>query len=142
MAVTPADFRAAKGHFFDLEAVQTDTDGWITAIAVNLQGIVGCPNPRQRHQHLTYRLLASVHRLRDGLPTMWISAPEDGDIQHVNIYHPREKCPFVGRKLPDICWGTSTKAWMAMPAGERTLTNLLEAARQILANANLDSRAR
>jgi hypothetical protein len=142
MAVTPADFRAAKGHFFSLEALQTDMDGWITAIAVSLQGIVGGDNEHQRNQHMTYRLLASVQQLQVGLPTMWIVAPADGAIQHVNIYRARERCPFVGKKLPDICWGTTPQEWMAMAPGERTLPNLLEAARQVLANANLNSRAR
>ena len=34
----------AKGQFFDLEALETDHDDWITAIAVTIEGIVGDGN--------------------------------------------------------------------------------------------------
>ncbi|GAA4735622.1 hypothetical protein [Phytohabitans rumicis] len=142
MAVTPADFHAVKGHYLSLDALSTDQDGWITAIAVTVQGIVGSAAEKHRRDRMQYRLLASVQNLQSGLPVVWIASPDDSQIKHVNIFRPRERCPFVGKKLPDICWGTSSAAWKAASPGERTLANLLEAARQVLDNANLNSRAR
>lgn len=142
MAVAPEDFLAAKGHFLSLDPLNTDADGWITAIAVTIEGIVGGENSRRRPQRTQYRLLASVQDLQSGLPVMWIASPRDHDIQHVNIFHPREICPFVGSRLPEICWGISESAWKSAKPGERTLANLLEAARQVLANTNMNSRAR
>jgi hypothetical protein len=142
MAVTPAEFLGAKGHYLSLEPLLTDQDGWITAIAVTLEGINGGENGRRRSTRTNYRMLASVKDLRATLPVAWIAVPQDGSIEHVNIFHPRDICPFVGTKLPYICWGTSESAWRAVAVENRTLTNFLEAARQILAHANFDSRAR
>ncbi|HEX9519983.1 MAG TPA: hypothetical protein VF940_27885 [Streptosporangiaceae bacterium] len=142
MSVAPLDFRTAKGQFFSLEPLKTDRDGWITAIAVTIEGIVGCEYSRRRWDRAQYRLLASVQDLQSGLPVVWIASPRDQDIQHVNIFHPRAVCPFVGTMLPDICWGMTASAWRSVMPGERTLANLLEASRQVLSNANLNSRAR
>lgn len=142
MAVTPSEFRTAKGHFLSLEPLMTDQDGWITAIAVTLEGIVGGANSRRRDTRTNYRILASVKDLRTSLPETWIAAPQDQDIEHVNIWPAREICPFVGTKLPSICWGTSSLEWNSTRIEERTLTNFLEAARQVLAHANFNSRAR
>lgn len=142
MAVPPADFRAVKGHFLSLDALKTDSDGWVTAIAVTIEGIVGGENVRRRQERILYRLLASVQDLQSEIPTVWIASPRNEQIQHVNIFPPKLVCPFVGARLPNICWGTSDAAWKAAPPGERTLANLLEAARQVLAHTNMDSRAR
>lgn len=142
MAVPPGDFKIAKGQFFSLDALASDQDGWITAVAVTLEGILGCKNTLRRGQRTQYRVLASVARLASGLPVTWIASPRDSDIQHVNIWPAHEVCPFVGAKLPNICWGTSASAWKAIPAGQRTLTSFLEVTRQLLSQANLDSRAR
>jgi hypothetical protein len=142
MAVPPGDFRIVKGQFFSLEPLTTDQDGWITAIAVTLEGILGCENLRRRRQRTQYRVVASVARLQSGLPVTWIVSPRDQDIQHVNIWRAREVCPYVGVKLPNICWGTSEDAWRAIPPAQRTLANFLEATRQLLSQANLLSKAR
>lgn len=142
MAVPPGDFRTAKGQYLSLEALMTDRDGWITAIAVTLEGIVGGDNPRRRLIRAQYRVLASVQNLQGALPIAWIASPRDDDIDHVNIFHPNKVCPFVGSMLPEICWGLSPSAWQSLSAGERTLANFLEAARQVLANTNFASRAR
>lgn len=142
MAVPPGDFRHAKGLYFSLEPLQTDRDGWITAIAVTLEGIVGGQSTHRRRTPMQYRLLASVKNLQSSLPVMWIASPRDQDIEHVNIFHPRQVCPFVGVMLPDVCWGISDSAWRGEKAEARTLTNLLGATHQVLSNANFASRAR
>jgi hypothetical protein len=142
MAVPPGDFRIAKGQFFSLDPLSTDQDGWVTAIAVTLEGIVGCKNRQRRGQRTQYRVLASVARLPAGLPVTWIASPRDKDIEHVNIWPAHEVCPFVGVRLPNICWGTSESAWQAIPPGHRTLASFLELTRQLLAQANMDSKAR
>jgi hypothetical protein len=142
MAVPPADFKIAKGQFFTLDALASDQDGWITAIAVTIEGILGCANQQQRGRRTQYRILASVARLSSGLPVTWIASPHDKDIQHVNIWPAHDMCPYVGKKLPNICWGTSETAWKGTSAGQRTLTSFLEVTRQLLAQANMSSRAR
>jgi hypothetical protein len=142
MAVPPGDFRIAKGRFLSLDALTTDQDGWITAIAVTLEGILGCNSRQRRDQRVRYRILASVARLPAGLPVTWVVTPSDREIQHVNIWPAREVCPFTGKRLPNICWGTSETAWRGTPAAQRTLPNFLEVTRQLLAQANPASRAR
>jgi hypothetical protein len=141
MAVTQADFRAAHGQFLSLAPVATDR-GHITAIAVNIEGIVGGHNARRRQWRATYRVLASVRNLESELPAAWIASPPDGDIEHVNIWNARYVCPLTGTMLPDICWGTSDSQWEAIDPSQRKLGNFLEMTRQILAHANLDSAAR
>jgi hypothetical protein len=142
MAVPPGEFKVVKGQFFSLEALSTDRDGWITVIAVNLEGIVGCANSRRRIQRTRYRVTASVARLQSGLPITWIVSPCDQDIEHVNIWPARHICPYLGIRLPNICWGSSDDVWRALPASQRTLANFLEVTRQLLSHANLLSKAR
>jgi hypothetical protein len=100
MAVPPADFRAVKGHFLSLDALKTDSDGWVTAIAVTIEGIVGGENVRRRQDRILYRLLASVQDLQSEIPTVWIASPRNEQIQHVNIFPPKLVCPFVGASTP------------------------------------------
>jgi hypothetical protein len=147
MSVAPDEFLAAKGQFFDLEALETDQDDWITAIAVTIEGIAGSDGGgggRRSADRVAYRILANVRTVRTPpLPTLWIVFPKDRDIKHVNVFHPMIVCPFVGEKLPHLCWGTGTEAtWAGRTQAERSLANLLEAAQQVLAHANKDSRAR
>jgi hypothetical protein len=143
MAVAPEDFRVAKGHYLSLDALKTDADGWITAIVVTLDGIVGSDSTRDRYRRMQYRVLASVQSLQAALPTIWIVSPRDSVIRHMNIFRAREYCPLVGERLPELCWGNTTAAqWLSAPPAQRTLANLFEAARQVLSNANPDSRAR
>jgi hypothetical protein len=142
MPVSRDDFQHAMGYFLSLEPLGTDAQGWITAIAVDVEGIVGCQDRGRRGLRTSYRLLASVNKLADELPTMWVAHPDDSHIEHVNIFHATALCPFTGTKLPTICWGITPKTWVSQPASERRLANLLEAARQVLANTNTQSRAR
>ncbi len=142
MAVSPDDFKIANGKFTSLAPLTTAGNGWITAIAVTIQGVVGGEHPIGRNNRMQYRLLASVKNLESGLPTMWVASPLDLDIKHVNIFRPRSICPFVGTMLPQLCWGTCESAWMATKRSERTLANLLEVTQQVLAQVNMSSRAR
>jgi hypothetical protein len=142
MAVTAEDFRVANGQFFSLAPLSTDKENRITAIAVTIEGIIGSEDRRFREERTKYRILASVENLCAGLPITWIASPADAEIKHVNIWPAEEICPFVGIKLPHICWGSSINAWNSAPPGERTLTSFLEVTRQLLSEANLGSRAR
>lgn len=142
MAITPYEFRETKGQFFDLEPLKTDEDDWITAIAVTIQGICGSANERRRKLPERYRLLVDLTQLRQALPIIWVVLPADADIQHVNIFPASSVCPFTGGSLPTLCWGITPSAWSGVSVAERSLSNLLEAARQVLANTNMNSRAR
>jgi hypothetical protein len=142
MAVPPTDYRTAKSQFFSMEPLKTDQDGWITAIGVTIEGIVGSENRLRRDDRREYRLLAAVDTLQTRLPTIWIASPPDSEILHVNIFRPRAVCPFVGTMLPHLCWGGTIVAWQSEPPARRTLANLLEATRQVLSHANMYSRAR
>lgn len=142
MAVAPHEFLQAKAQFFDLEPLVTDQDNWVTSVAVTLRGILGSANMSLRARPQDYRLLVDVGRLRDELPVVWIFSPSDAEIQHVNIFRPREACPFTGDRRPTLCWGTTGSAWQRIPQENRSLSNFLEAARQVLANTNMKSRAR
>ncbi|MFF4021013.1 hypothetical protein [Streptomyces sp. NPDC001843] len=142
MAIPPHEFFEAKGQFFDLEPLATDRDNWVTSIAVTVRGILGSANLPRRHRPQDYRLLIDVTRLREELPAVWVFSPANPEIQHVNIFRPSETCPFTRTRLPLLCWGTTGTAWQHQPQPARTLSNFLEATRQVLANANMDSRAR
>ncbi|MGV9288923.1 hypothetical protein [Streptomyces sp. NPDC003719] len=142
MAVPPHEFLEAKAQFFDLEPLATDQDAWVTSVAVTLRGILGSPNTALRERPQDYRLLVAVDRLREELPAVWVFSPSDDAIQHVNIFRSRETCPFTGSSLPLLCWGTTGSAWQHIPRANRSLSNFLEAARQVLAEANMNSRAR
>jgi hypothetical protein len=143
MAVSQAEFIAAKGHFFSLDFVNTNRDNEVTVIAVTIMGIAGSKSSYRRRTPTEYRLLADVSELRTGLPEGWIVSPHANQIEHVNIWPPAAICPFTSSRMPRICWGTSNSAWLAVqPAGNRTLGNFLEVARQVLSSANLNSPAR
>ncbi|CAL9638413.1 hypothetical protein [Streptomyces sp. enrichment culture] len=142
MAVPPHEFRQAKAQFFDLEPLATDQDAWVTSVAVTVRGILGSANTSVRSRPQDYRLLIDVSRLREELPAVWVYSPPNSQIQHVNIFRPREICPFTRSRLPLLCWGSTGSAWQSEPQANRSLSNFLEAARQVLANANMNSRAR
>jgi hypothetical protein len=140
VSVSPDEFVTTKGMYFDLESVRTDRDGWHTAVAVRLRGVVGTRATGDREQ--VYHLLIDVTGIRHTLPTVWVLDPADRDIHHVNVFRARTVCPMTGTRLPSLCWGTTPRAWTRVGASERSLPNLLEAARQVLSSANLASRAR
>jgi hypothetical protein len=141
MAVSRAEFLAAKGHFFSLDIAAADGSDAITVISVTLLGVRGSKSPYRRSVAMEYRLLADVSNLRSGLPDAWIVSPQEAQIEHVNIFRPK-MCSLTRTQLPRICWGLSNEAWLAAPENERTMGNYLEVARQILGSANLDSTAR
>ena len=142
MPVQPTEFRYTKAQFFDLEPIKTDRSGQITAIAVTIQGIVGSDSTTGRERPQRFRLLVDVNRLDRELPAVWIASPPDAEIRHVNVWPGRETCPFTGTVLPKLCWGTTPTAWNGVSRADRSLSNLLEAARQVLARVNMNSRAR
>lgn len=142
MAIPPHEFLETKGQFLDLEPIHTDQDDWITAVAVTIEGIRGSGTGNRGGAPVQYRVLVDLSQLRHELPVVWVVAPEDSRIKHVNIFRANSICPFTQTKLPTLCWGHTPRAWTDVSVGGRTLPNLLEAARQVLANANLHSRAR
>jgi hypothetical protein len=141
MAIPPYEFHETKAQFFELEALKSDSDGWITAVTVTIQGIRGGrKNGRQLPQQ--YRLLIDLSKIRKELPTIWFIAPPDSEIEHMNVFRARAVCPLTNTRLPDLCWGTTPSAWTSVSSAERSLPNLLEAVRQVLSAANPASRAR
>lgn len=141
MAVSQADFLAAKGHFYSLDIADAKGEDEITVIAVTVQGIRGSNSEYRRSAKMSYRLLADVSDLSVGLPTTWIVSPQASQVEHVNIFRP-STCPLTQTPLPYICWGISNSAWLAQQADHQTLGNYLEVARQVLGSANLSSPAR
>ncbi len=142
MAVSRAEFNAAKGYFFDLDIVDVNASNEVTVIAATIQGINGSRNVLRQKTRTNYRLLADVSGLRSGLPEGWIVSPQENRIEHVNIWPASETCPMTGSRMPRICWGSGPTAWSSTPVANRTLGNFLEVARQVLNGANLLSPAR
>jgi hypothetical protein len=142
MAVSRADFNAAKGFFFDLDIVDLNLSNEITVIAATIQGINGSRNASRRNTRMNYRLLADVSDLRSDLPEGWIVSPQASQIEHVNIWPASATCPLTRSRMPRICWGSGPSTWRGTPAASRTLGNFLEVARQVLNGANLLSPAR
>jgi hypothetical protein len=141
MAVSRADFDIAKGYFFSLDIVDSKGSDEISVIAVTIQGIRGSKSEYRRTGKVEYRLLADVSDLSARLPKTWIVSPQDDQIEHVNIYRPA-LCPLTNTRLPYLCWGNGDSVWRRASAGHRTLGNYLEAVRNLLGNANLNSVAR
>ena len=140
MPVSRDDFHVAIGMFTSLQPLATDREGRITAISVTIGGIEGSsPNARTP---VSYKVLASVQNLHAELPTIWFASPEDSRIRHVNIFRASQVCPFTGTRLPTLCWGQTPTAWRGTSTAHRRLANLLEAVRQVLAQANTNSPAR
>jgi hypothetical protein len=143
MAVSQAEFTAAKGFFFDLDIIGTDSSNEITAIVATIRGINGSKTSSVRRKWpVNYRLLADVRDLRSGLPEGWIVSPVESQVEHVNIWPSSTSCPLTGTKSPRICWGDGPATWLQKPTAERTLSSFLEVARQVLNGANLSSPAR
>jgi hypothetical protein len=137
--ISSNDFRRTTGMFPTLQPLAT-SGGAITAIAVTIGGIAG-RNAADRAP-VSYRILASVRDLQTALPVVWIASPDDAAIRHVNIFRAAQVCPFTGTRLPTLCWGRAPQAWVSAGPSGRGLANLLEAARQVLADANPQSAAR
>lgn len=143
MAVSQAEFTAAKGFFLDLDIIGTNMSNEITAIVATIRGINGSKTSSARRRWpVDYRLLADVDDLRSGLPEGWIVWPKAGEVEHVNIWPPSVSCPLTGAQTPRVCWGDGPGKWIQKPVAERTLGSFLEVARQVLNGANLSSPAR
>jgi hypothetical protein len=79
--------------------------------------------------------------LKAGIPTTWIVSPSADEVVHLNIFKP-SSCPLTSTRLPYICWGISSRTWLAQPAVYRILGNYLEVARGVLGSVNVDDPAR
>ncbi|MEU6293099.1 hypothetical protein [Streptomyces sp. NPDC046988] len=113
----------------------------VTAVSARVRGIVG-GGSRIRQD---YQLVMEVATLHRRLPEVWITAPDDGEIRHVNIWRPDTDaawCPALGMRLPHLCWFTYTEAWADARYSHRTLGAALEYVKQLLNTENHDSPAR
>jgi hypothetical protein len=142
MAVSRAEFNAAKGYFFELDIVDMNLSDEITVIAVTIQGINGSKSASRRNRLMNYRLLADVSDLRSDLPEGWIVSPQGNQIEHVNIWPASATCPLTRSRMPRICWGSGPSKWQQTPVASRTLGYFLEVAREVLNDVNLLSPAR
>ncbi|WP_162908383.1 hypothetical protein, partial [Allorhizocola rhizosphaerae] len=116
--------------------------GPVMAVRLSIGGMRG-GRGGDRSAQIRYLLIVDVSDLPAGVPPMWVRAPLDRDITHVNIW-PASKsvCPWTGTPLPSLCWNTFAVAWQEAPSAQRTLGSALEFARQLLNTENHESPAR
>ena len=125
----------------------------IDAVALTVQGIRGsASSSRLRDRATDYRVLTDISRIRMSLPMVWVVAPSDHEIDHVNIFRSSVRgdgswCEAYRANLPHFCWsdgsGESFAArWNQASPGDRTLGALIELIRQFLNQENLDNPAR
>ncbi|MFD5451022.1 hypothetical protein [Streptomyces sp. NPDC127100] len=113
----------------------------VTAVGTRVRGIVGGGSRIRRDYHL----VMDVGALHRRLPDVWITAPDDAQIRHVNIWRSDGEaawCPALGVRLPHLCWFTYTQAWADARQSHRTLGAALEYVKQLLNTENHDSPAR
>ncbi|CAL9638454.1 hypothetical protein [Streptomyces sp. enrichment culture] len=113
----------------------------VTAVSTQIRGIVG-GGSRIRQD---YRLVLDVSALHRRLPPVWVVAPADAQIRHVNIWRSVGEaawCPSLGMRLPHVCWSSYTDAWTDARLSHRTLGAALEYVKQLLNTENHDSPAR
>jgi hypothetical protein len=144
MGVSQFEYLAAKSRWFSLDPVDTNADGQVSVVAVEIDGVNGGDGSCGRR--VTYRLLIDLSGVRQSIPTVWVVSPPDGAIAHANIFRAR-RCPILGnRDLPWLCWGSGSRSfaeqWQRAAPSQRTLSALLENVQQQLNNPNYDSRAR
>jgi hypothetical protein len=145
MGVPQHEYLAAKSRWFSLDPVDTNADGQVSVVAVEVEGVNGADG-RGGHRRVTYRLLIDLSSIRQIIPTVWVVSPPDGAIAHANIFR-AARCPILGnRDLPYLCWGSGSRSfaeqWQKAAPSQRTLSALLENVQQQLNNPNYDSRAR
>lgn len=113
----------------------------VAAVRASVSGVRGAGLT----DRIDYELVVDVSRLGKRLPTVWVTAPDDTRIRHVNIFRaerPDGLCPWLGVRLPYLCWFSYENPWSAAPARHRTLGAVLEYVRQLLNRENHDSPAR
>ncbi|MBD3192737.1 MAG: hypothetical protein GF308_19010 [Candidatus Heimdallarchaeota archaeon] len=106
-------------------------------LIVVIKGIKGGKGLR-RNSPVNYRCFINV----SGWPNIdevdiWFLKPPNDEIKHVNIFPPRD-CPYLGRRLPYLCYGNlNTKL-----EGHETLLFFLGGLKTVLNNQNFSSPAR
>ncbi|MFF4021012.1 hypothetical protein [Streptomyces sp. NPDC001843] len=113
----------------------------VVAVTVGMRGIAGGGSWIRQD----YGLVLDVSALHRRLPTVWITAPTDVQIRHVNIWRSADDgawCPWLGMRLPYVCWFTYADAWSGASPSNRTLGAALEYVKQLLNTENHDSPAR
>jgi hypothetical protein len=108
----------------------------ILAVRVTVDGIRGGRSTAR----CAYRLIIDTRTMSSEIPPVWIAAPSDDEIKHVNIWRASHSfCRWTGTDLPSICWHTYARAWSAAPVAWRTLGAVLEYAKQLLNTENHES---
>lgn len=140
MGIQSKEWNQASAMYMDsLRPVQTEDDGTISIVALTVQGVRGGPKKTKRAKK--YEVLIDVRNIRYELPTVWVIAPPDHKIRHVNIYPP-EHCDITGQPLPYLCWGTYPSEWKEADQNRRTLIHLLQYVQQHLNNPYFKDPAR
>lgn len=143
MAVSRDKLPDSEGSFFDLDIVDTNKDGEVTAVAVTIRGINGSrSNLGRRARRTEYRLLVDVSDLSSGLPEGWIVSPQASQIEHANIWPAAVTCPLTSSRMPRICWGKGHGHWRGISPDNRTLSRFLDLACDVLGDVNVLSPAR
>jgi hypothetical protein len=111
----------------------------VLAVRVSIDGIRGMRNK----QRCRYTLIVDTSTIAVEIPPVWVAAPSDAEIRHVNIWPARKSfCKWTGARLPSFCWNTFAHGWLTAPQRSRTLGAALEYAKQLLNTENHDSPAR
>ncbi|WP_345541983.1 hypothetical protein [Phytohabitans rumicis] len=132
-------FRAWLHRTFPNWSARRTGGGPVLAVRVRVEGIRGMRSTAR----CRYDLIVDTTNLTALLPAVWIAAPPDHEIRHVNVWPARNSfCRWSGRKLPSLCWHTYARGWAEAPPHARTLGAALEYAKQLLNTENHDSPAR
>ncbi|MHA1853949.1 MAG: hypothetical protein ACTSUF_10655 [Candidatus Heimdallarchaeaceae archaeon] len=136
MVISPREFLDAKKYYPSLTAVKIVKTA-IHVVSANIPGIVG----GRRKSKQIYKILVDLRSFPRELPTVYVMAPPDRQIRHVNIFHPKY-CPITGTSLPYLCPGILNTYWSNTPLKYRNLTSFLRAIHELLSNENHASPAR
>jgi hypothetical protein len=142
--VRPADeltqlLRLGLQHLPSADTNPGPVPGPVVAVRVGVEGIRGMRST----QRCRYTLIVDTSAIAFTIPQVWVAAPADAEIRHVNIWPAHKSfCRWTGTHLPSFCWRTFADGWTEAPQRSRTLGAALEYAKQLVNTENHDSPAR
>jgi hypothetical protein len=108
----------------------------VLAVRVTVEGIRGGRSTAR----CAYDLIIDTSTMSSEIPPVWVAAPPDDEIKHVNIWRASHSyCRWTATDLPSICWHTYARAWSKAPVSWRTLGAALEYVKQLLNTENHES---
>lgn len=144
MGIVESEFATLYAMNTTAERAARNRFGEISAVSVKVKGIRG-GRGRSAQDTVWYTALIDVEHLRgDQIPPVFILAPQDRDIYHVNIFPPAP-CPLLGgQPYPHVCWGDYGPEWARLREHRhnRTLVALVARLSIVLQAQNFGSCAR